>query len=249
EGARAAAPRGPAPGASAGDVHGAPARPDGAYHLQARGPTRSHGGGHCGRPAGRAGAQWPERLRRCAARRHAGACHLYRERRPARPVGATPHHARYWQLRRAVVSATAAGSRRAQCVRRGAGAATGTADGRKAGMSNAHLTDKQWLVEIKFTRVCNRRCKFCPVHSQPAFQGAQDFLTPALDDEIGRQLGAWVPQARLEFTMRGEPTLNPQAAECIAALREHLPRSQFSMFTNGTTWLKDDSVAEAMLDA
>lgn len=116
-------------------------------------------------------------------------------------------------------------------------------------MSNAHLIDKPWLVKIELTRGCNLRCKFCPVHSQPAFQGAQDFLTPALADEIGRQLGAWVPEARLEFTMRGEPTLNPQAAECIAALREHLPRSQFSMFTNGTTWLKDDSVAEAMLDA
>jgi MoaA/NifB/PqqE/SkfB family radical SAM enzyme len=50
--------------------------------------------------------------------------------------------------------------------------------------------------------------------------------------------------------MRGEPTLNPKAPEIIATLRRSMPQAQMSMFTNGTTWLKDgDEIPASLFNA
>jgi len=75
-------------------------------------------------------------------------------------------------------------------------------------------------------------------------------MTPTLAGEIGKQLREWIgPDFRIEFTMRGEPTLNPDAPAVIKQLRFWLPQAQMSMFTNGTVWLKDEQLPSRLFDA
>lgn len=116
-------------------------------------------------------------------------------------------------------------------------------------MSNRALIDQPWNVKIELTKGCNLRCKFCPVYSQDQFQGESAFIPLEMVEEIGFQLSLFVPRTRIEFTLRGEPSLHPQAPEVMRILRRHLPEAQLSMFSNGTGWLKDRNLAAELLDA
>jgi molybdenum cofactor biosynthesis enzyme MoaA len=116
------------------------------------------------------------------------------------------------------------------------------------------LIEPPWLVKIELTKGCNLRCKFCPVSESPEFQASNvvapaGFLDLGMAAEIGFQLSMWAPRVRLEFTMRGEPTLNQDAAAIMSTFRRHLPAAQLSMFTNGTGWLKDGGLAAELLDS
>ena len=115
-------------------------------------------------------------------------------------------------------------------------------------MINRNLIDAPWLVKVELSRGCNLRCGFCPVATDTKFQAPYSFIDLGLVSDISRQLSTWVPKVRMEFTLRGEPTLHPDAPEVMRRLREHLPLAQLSMFTNGTGWIKDHSLAQRLFD-
>lgn len=91
------------------------------------------------------------------------------------------------------------------------------------------------------SRGCNLKCFFCPVYATPELQdpAQRRFMSPELMAVVARQCNELNPEARVELTMRGEPTLNPDIIENIAIMRTFMPRAQLTMFTNGIRFLTD----------
>ncbi len=109
--------------------------------------------------------------------------------------------------------------------------------------------ERPWTFKIEFSRGCNLSCTFCPIHALPEYNADKRFLTLALATTIARQAQELNPTPRIELTMRGEPTLNPQCVEIVAVLRRLIPLAQISMFSNGVRFLKDTLLPARLLDA
>lgn len=104
--------------------------------------------------------------------------------------------------------------------------------------------------KVEMTRGCNLACKFCPVHGRPDLQRQYEYMMPLLLRPILKQLRQLNPSARIELTRRGEPTLNPFILENLGLMRKLMPEAQVSMFTNGTTILKQGiGFAKDLIDA
>jgi radical SAM protein with 4Fe4S-binding SPASM domain len=66
---------------------------------------------------------------------------------------------------------------------------------------------------------------------------------------ITRQAVELKPNLRVELTLRGEPTLNPDILENLSIIREEAPEFQISLFTNGVKTFGDPCLIVALLDA
>lgn len=90
-----------------------------------------------------------------------------------------------------------------------------------------------WTVKIETTQGCNRSCKFCPV---PLIYGKRyNFLTPEIVTIIAQQLRDWDAKRawRFELAMLGEPTMNKHLPYILNSIRNALPKSQITVFSNG----------------
>ena len=61
------------------------------------------------------------------------------------------------------------------------------------------------------------------------------FMDSVLARDIAYELNKWFDGKgkRIEFALQGEPTLNPNILEIIAEFREHYPKCQLLVSTNG----------------
>jgi len=60
-----------------------------------------------------------------------------------------------------------------------------------------------------------------------------NFLTPQLAENIAKNLYEWLGKIRIEFSLQGEPLLNPNALDIISIFRKTLPKGQLQLTTNG----------------
>lgn len=111
-----------------------------------------------------------------------------------------------------------------------------------------HYIARPWTVKIEFTRGCNLACKFCPTAVLPYSKDKQ-YLDPDLCRLIAEQVAEVLPDGRIELTMRGEPTLNPDVLKNLEILRQVLPYMQISMFTNGVLFFKYPEMMKELIEA
>ncbi len=107
-----------------------------------------------------------------------------------------------------------------------------------------------WSVQIELTCGCTRLCKFCglrAIRTRP-YEDLR-FMDTELAENIAKQLGAWFDHKRIEFALRGEPTLNPHLIEIISIFRTYFPKSQLLLSTNGDQIRKDLSMINKLFDA
>lgn len=88
-----------------------------------------------------------------------------------------------------------------------------------------------YSVQIELCKGCTRSCYFCGINS--IGNKPYKFMSIELATNVAEQLGSWFPKKRLEFAMRGEPTLNPNAPEIISIFRKNFPKAQLMLTTNG----------------
>ena len=99
-----------------------------------------------------------------------------------------------------------------------------------------------WSVQIELTEGCNRLCSFCGLTALRTAPGKPwHFMEIQLAEKLAKQLSAFCPNARIEFAMHGEPTLNPDWIEIVGIFRRYLPTTQFQLTTNGRTWMRGKS--------
>lgn len=97
-----------------------------------------------------------------------------------------------------------------------------------------------FCVQVEFTEGCNLRCTFCGLNSirEPKMHNFK-FMTVETAKRTATEMARLRWTSRVEFAMHGEPSMNPQMAELVAAFRTSLPRNQLMMTSNGSGFLKD----------
>lgn len=91
------------------------------------------------------------------------------------------------------------------------------------------MKGKPWNCQVELVRGCNYRCDFCAIQvvpKEPAFMMIDTFI----NSMIG--LSNFDP-IRLEFAMRGEPTMHPELISFTYIARSFLEKSQITLTTNG----------------
>lgn len=89
-------------------------------------------------------------------------------------------------------------------------------------------------IQIEPTEGCNRGCSFCGLRGMRK-KGTTPhyFMTVETAERIASEIQRVGWNSKVLFAMHGEPTLNPELLRIIEIFRQHLPKAQFSMFTNG----------------
>lgn len=90
---------------------------------------------------------------------------------------------------------------------------------------------KPYSVQIELTKGCNFSCDFCGTSSFP--KGLREFMTIETGIAVFKQLAKF-GALRIEFAMRGEPTLNPNWLDFIALCRKICNKSSITLLTNGS---------------
>jgi radical SAM protein with 4Fe4S-binding SPASM domain len=104
---------------------------------------------------------------------------------------------------------------------------------------------RPWSVQIELAEGCSRICSFCGINGIRSKAGNYKFMTIETATELAKQLADFCPDARMEFAMHGEPTMNPKHLEIISIFRAELPRAQMQITTNGVRMVKRDMQVEA----
>ena len=90
-----------------------------------------------------------------------------------------------------------------------------------------------YCVKIENTEGCNLKCTFCGINGIREKPGTYKYLTPEIAHSLTRQMKELGWNSRIEFAMHGEPTLNMQFEEILAAVRANLPTAHLMVETNG----------------
>ena len=111
-----------------------------------------------------------------------------------------------------------------------------------------HSQQPPFCIKVELTEGCNLRCWFCGISGITERTGDYKFMSLGLARQIARAVReeGWTP--RFEFTMRGEPTMNPNWIEVLRLFRQFNPRSQLMVTSNGGGILRQPGVT-ANIDA
>lgn len=96
-----------------------------------------------------------------------------------------------------------------------------------------YTQEPPFCIKLELTRGCNLQCDFCGINSiQASPKETKKFMSIETAKTIMDKIPFdWNP--RFELTLRGEPTLNQNRNEIIAAIREGLPSASIMMTSNG----------------
>lgn len=114
-----------------------------------------------------------------------------------------------------------------------------------------YIQDPPFSIQVELTEGCNRGCDFCGLRgmrkkgTEPWYFMTKETAT-RIADEITRV--GW--HSRIIFSMHGEPSLNKNWLRIIRLFRKKLPKSVFSVMTNGY-WINrqleaDNDAAEVL---
>lgn len=90
-----------------------------------------------------------------------------------------------------------------------------------------------FAVQVELSEGCNLRCPFCGINGIRTAEKTYKFMTAKTAERIASQMAEHGWNARVEFAMHGEPTMNPNAAAIVAVFRKHLPKASMLMLSNG----------------
>jgi MoaA/NifB/PqqE/SkfB family radical SAM enzyme len=114
-----------------------------------------------------------------------------------------------------------------------------------------YVQDPPFCIQVELTEGCNLRCEGCGIHGiREKAGGPYKFMTTQTARLFAQQVAEAGWNCRIEMAMHGEPSLNPEMLEIVAAMRQHLPRHQLMMTSNGSGFLKDTAnKIRALFDA
>lgn len=97
----------------------------------------------------------------------------------------------------------------------------------------SYKQEPPFAVQVELSEGCNLRCAFCGINGIRSAERTYKFMTLKTAEAIASQMAAAYWNARVEFAMHGEPTMNPNADEIVGVFRKHLPRASMLMLSNG----------------
>lgn len=98
-----------------------------------------------------------------------------------------------------------------------------------------------YCVSVCLSTGCNLQCDFCGINAvQINGADTKSFMTISTATKIAKGIAAAGWNSRIEFGAYGESTLNPNWIEIISIFREHNPKNQIMILTNGGPLLIGD---------
>ena len=90
-----------------------------------------------------------------------------------------------------------------------------------------------FCVQIELVEGCNLRCNFCGLNGIRGKDNDFKYMTMKTAMGIANDIRDAEWNARLEFAMHGEPTVNPHVIQIIRMFRRKLPKNPMMMTSNG----------------
>jgi len=104
-------------------------------------------------------------------------------------------------------------------------------------------------IKVEMSTGCNLRCSMCGIASIQEKQGRDyRFMQIETAEKIAKAVKRTGWNSKFEFTLRGEPLMNPNAKEIIHTFREHLPRAQLMVTSNAIPLLRPPGVEQNIRD-
>ncbi len=103
---------------------------------------------------------------------------------------------------------------------------------------------RPWSAQIELVEGCTRLCSFCGLNAIRDAPGNYKRMTISTAELTAAQLMQLNPEARIEFAMHGEPTMNPDGPAIIARFRVAMPNAQIMLTTNGASFRNLKTVQE-----
>lgn len=95
-----------------------------------------------------------------------------------------------------------------------------------------------FAVQVEATEGCNLSCTFCAMNSiRESNGGPYYYMETATAEFIASEMAKHGWTSRIEFAMHGEPSMNENLHELVAAFRKHLPNNQIMVTSNGGGFL------------
>ena len=95
------------------------------------------------------------------------------------------------------------------------------------------MSERPWSIQIELAEGCSRLCSFCGLNGIRDKPGNYKFISPMLMEKLAADCANFIPTARYELAMHGEPTMHPKYLEMIKILRKYVPKAQIQLTTNG----------------
>lgn len=94
-------------------------------------------------------------------------------------------------------------------------------------------------VKVEMTEGCNLRCGMCGIQGiREKAGGPYSFMPVEMAQQIAVKMATAGWRSKIEFTLRGEPLMNPNAAAIVAAFRKELPRQHIMITSNAIPLLR-----------
>lgn len=109
--------------------------------------------------------------------------------------------------------------------------------------ARADAGGRPWVIQPELVTGCSMKwgsgkgglCHFCGLNAIRSGPGDYQYMSIELATRIAEQIAAFCPKARVEFAMRGEPLIHPEAVQIIGMFRQFLPTTSLMLTTNGDT--------------
>jgi MoaA/NifB/PqqE/SkfB family radical SAM enzyme len=111
--------------------------------------------------------------------------------------------------------------------------------------SQYRLQEAPFTIKLTLCLGCNLYCSFCGLRGirEEKVHNFQ-FMTFDTATVIAKQVADLGWRSKLEFTGKGEPTMNPEFVELVRIFRHNLPRNQLMMTSNGGGFLRKPGAYE-----
>lgn len=110
-------------------------------------------------------------------------------------------------------------------------------------MGMKYKQEPPFCIQVELTEGCNLYCDFCGLQGIRGKKfKSYKFLTIATAKKLAKQIADAGWNARIEFAMHGEPTMNLYMLDIISIFRQALPNNQLMMTSNGGGLLRDPQV-------
>jgi len=106
-----------------------------------------------------------------------------------------------------------------------------------------------FCIQVELTKGCNLQCTFCGINGfQEKPSSNLNFMTVETATRIAEEMSFAGWNSRIEFAMHGEPTLNKNWIEIIGIFRQHLPKAQLMVTSNGGGIVGSKQIQKTIVD-
>ena len=113
-------------------------------------------------------------------------------------------------------------------------------------MNKPYIQAAPFTLQLGLVRGCNLMCSFCGINGIRAKAGNYEFAELSTVTNFAKQVAKAKWTSMILLALHGEPSLHPKLAECISILRQHLPKNDITLVSNGSGFRRPGKEVESV---